>query len=510
MHKRLLLTVAITTALAGCATPFATQNQAQRMAERQVSEHIEEFEQTALKGSIREISAPRVDFTPTVAAEKRGDVFIKAAAAPFAPIVGELARDMGYSVAYAEGVDALRQISVDFNGAFTEDALRTTAFLAGYAAVIDRKDKVVYISPEATYNYRLPSAIFKDLQAEYSVGGDPANSASGGEDGGGGGGASLKAEFTIEGKEGTNGQGLSKFLQSLAGQRSEVLVTDQGVVSVRGNAQSLRRVNDFLTDFVKDAMTQVEIEASVIEVALAKDFSMGIQWGKVLQVAGNVNSGVGLGLNQSFVDASLGGGSSNAGLVGLAAASAAEGSLGGYRTSASSASIINALMRFTTVNVVSQPRMLSLNNNPATFFEGSQVPYLGKMEQSTSEGTSTVSGSVSFAIDGVSFSAVPSVVNDSSVQITLMPVLTSVGEFSQFLGGQLTVPSQSSKQTYMRVLAESGKTLILGGIRYNKDVKDSSVGSSTASQINSKEIVILLRANIVVPLDNSILMSESL
>lgn len=507
MHKRLLLTVAITAALAGCATPFATQNQAQRMAESKVSEYVDNFEQTALKGSVREITAPPVDFIPTKAAEKRGDVYIKAAAAPFAPIVSELSKQLGYSVAFAEGVDALQKISVDFNGAFTEDALRTTAFLAGYAAVLDRKNKVVYIAQEATYNYRLPSAIFKDLQAEYSVGGDPASSAGGSE---GGGGATLKAEFTIEGKEGTNGQGLSKFLERLAGSRSSVLVTEQGVVSVRGNAQSLRRVNDFLTDFVKDAMTQVEIEASVIEVSLTKDFSMGIQWGRVINAASSATSGVGVGINKALVDTTLGN-MPGEGLIGMAATSAAEGSLGGYRTSATSTSIINALMRFTNVNVVSQPRILSLNNNPATFFEGSQVPYLGKTEQSSSsEGATTVSGSVSFAVDGVSFSAVPSVVNENSVQITLMPVLTSVGEFSTFLGGQLTVPSQSSKQTYMRVLAETGKTLILGGIRYNKDIKDTRIGSSTGSQIDSKEIVILLRANIVEPSDNSILMSESL
>src|SRR5690606_20735198 len=118
-----------------------------------------------------------------------------------------------------------------------------------------------------------------------------------------------------------------------------------------------------------------------------------------------------------------------------------------------SASIINALMQFAEVNIVSQPKLVSLNNNPTTFFDGTQIPYLGNVEKTEASAASgvanpTISGSVSFAIDGVSFSAVPSVVNEDSVQITLLPVLSSVGAFSSFLDGMITVPSQSNKQTY--------------------------------------------------------------
>ncbi|MNR71658.1 Type II secretion system protein D precursor [compost metagenome] len=516
--QRLLVATALTVMLAGCATPFATQNQARTMAEARATNAVQDFVDQAKRGRVREISEPMVEFKRTAAPVQRGDVYVRAAATPFAPLVSELSKKAGLSVAFADGVDAMRKVTVDFNGAFTEDAIRTTAFMAGYAAVIDRDKNTVYIADRATYNYRLPSAVFKSLQAQYNVGGDPANSSkgsggSGGSGGGGGGasgGTSLKAEFTIAGKEGTNGAGLQKFMTDLAGRNAEVLVTDQGVVSVRGNAQALRRMNDFIKNFAYDAMTQVEIEASVIEVSLERDFNLGIQWGKVLNGA---TKGFYAGGTPDLAAAtvSAAGGNPNS-LIGLAASQASQGGIGGYRTSASTASIINALMQFTDVNIVSQPKLVSLNNNPATFFDGTQVPYLGSVEQTSGTGDNapTVSGSVSFAIDGVSFSAVPSVVNKSSVQITLLPVLSSVGEFSQFLNGQLTAPTQANKQTYMRVLAENGKTLILGGIRYNKDIKGTSYGASTSARASSKEVVILLRANVVPPSDNDIIMSESL
>lgn len=520
MYKRLLVATAVATLFAGCATPFATQEQAKSITQSRTADAVNEFVKQQRTGAVREITEPLSEFRRTEAPVKRGDVYVKAASTPFAPILNELTKKSGYSIAFGENVDPMRKVTVDFNGAFTEEAIRTTAFLAGYAAVFDRDSRTVYIAETATYNYRLPSAVFKSLQATYNVGGDPANSASSSSSSGaqgssgGGGGTSLKAEFSIGGKEGTNGTGITKFMTDLAGKNAEVLVTDQGVISVRGNAQALRRMNDFIKGFAHDAMTQVEIEASVIEVSLTKDFSLGIQWGKVLNGA---NSGVFAGSNGDLAAAQIkaqGGDSTS--LIGAAAQAAASGSLGGYRTTASSAAIINSLMQFTDVNIVSQPKLVSLNNNPATYFDGTQIPYLGSISQTASatSGTSTanptVTGSVSFAIDGVSFSAVPSVINKSSVQITLLPVLSSVGQFSTFLNGQVTAPSQSNRQTYMRVVAETGKTLVLGGMRYNKNVKDTSYGASTSQKSTSKEVVILLRAYVTPPNDSDIVMNESL
>lgn len=522
MMKRLVLAAAIASTLAGCATPFATQHQATSIAASRASDAIKEFDAQGQKGVVREVTGPSADFQRTDAPVKRGDIYVKASGAPFAPLVTEMAKQAGYSVAFGEAVDPMRKVTVDFNGAFTEDAIRTTAFLAGYAAVFDRDAHTLYVSDVATYNYHMPTAAFQSLQATYSVGGNPANStgssgsgSGGNSSGGSSGGTTLKADFTITGSEGTNGKGLEKFLKDLAGANATVLVNDQGTVSVRGNAQALRRVNDFLKGFTHDAMTQVEIEASVIEVSLTNDFNLGIQWGRVLNNAGKgFFTGGTADLASATIKAATGGDTST--LIGQAASAAANGSIGGYRTTANSAAIINALMQFTDVKVVSQPKLVALNNNPATFFDGTQIPYVGQIQQTanTSSGGSTsnptVSGSVSFAIDGVSFSAVPSVVNKNSVQITLMPVLSSVGTFSNFLNGQLTAPTQANKQTYMRVLAENGKTLILGGIRYNKDVKDTSYGTKTSRSSTAKEVVILLRANVVPPASDDIIMNESL
>src|SRR5690606_1409473 len=110
---------------------------------------------------------PYLEFRRIDAPARRGDVNVKAASSPFAPLLSEIARQAGYSVVLAENVEAMRTVSVEFNHAQAEDAIRTTAFLAGYAAVVDRTRRTVTIAPEATYTFKLPSGVFGQLQAEY-------------------------------------------------------------------------------------------------------------------------------------------------------------------------------------------------------------------------------------------------------------------------------------------------------------------------------------------------------
>lgn len=520
LHKNLskitLVAAAVSALLlSGCAQTFTSTKHAKSLNKERTQELVDEFEETTkpklpeVKETNRNIAQ---EFNKTRAPRLRGDVNVTAQQTPFAPIVSEIARTAGFSVAFGDSVDVNRLVTVQLSDAVAEEAIRNTAFLAGYVAVFDKQQQTIFITEEASYMFRLPSAVFKALEAQYAVGGNPANSASkGGSSGSGGGGSSggssLKAEFNIAGStKAPTADGVTKFLRDLAGKNTQVHVNDTGMVNVRGSAQALRRVHDFLKTFARSSMTQVEIEASVVEVALANEFALGIKWQSVLHKSTwGANAGVG--------PASLG--NMTGGLAGAQQLSAAsDNGVGVFRTTASSTSLINALSTFTDVKVVSQPRLLSMNNVPATFFDGTQLPYVGKVDKTSATGSNggsdTFTGEVAFAIDGVSFSAVPSVINDESVQISLVPVLSAVTGFDQFLGGQLVAPRQTNKQTFMQVLAENGKTLILGGIRYTTDRKDTSIAVSTGGKSSTKEIVILLRANVIPAPEFDPIISENL
>lgn len=375
MPFRLTLVALCALTLVGCASVNSMAPKAAARADATVKA----FEKSASpRAAVREISAPMSDFTRTVAPRIKGDVNLHAAAVPFAPVLAELGKQAGYSVAFADNVDATRKVTVNFNNALTEAAIRTTAFLAGYVAVIDKNQRTVMVSDMATYTYRLPASLFSELKAQYNVGGNPANAS------GSGGGGSLRAEFSVQGREGNTEGDVTKFLTDIAGRNSEVYVSQTGHVSVRGSAQSLQRVTDFMKGFAKEAMTQVEIEASVIEVSLSNEFSLGIQWGRVVDLATGSTAGtlIGGGASGALLNAARTGATDA--LLSSVSTNGIKGGFSTFRVANSSASLIDALAKFTDVNIVSQPKLLSMNNVPATFFDGTQLPYLGSVQQTAS------------------------------------------------------------------------------------------------------------------------------
>jgi hypothetical protein len=507
---------ALAVAMSGCATPTFTLPQAvERTAERTAEATRDIARTPRAVARVRELHEPYIEFRRVAAPTRRGDVNVRAASSPFGVLVSEISRQAGYSLVLAETVDAARKVTVDFRDAQAEDAIRTTAFLAGYVAVVDRERRTITVAETATYTFKLPAGVFSQLQAVYAAGGNATNSGtstssgtgstsgafsgppglSGSSSGsaGSGGGSSVQASFTISGREAVASQSVQRLIAEVAGPNAQVVVTEMGFISVRANGQALRRVNDFLKRVSADAMTQVDIEAAVVEVSLAHEFAYGIDWKKVLARASGSTYAVAAGA---------------ADLLGA--------NVSVTRTGASTTTIVQALNRFTDTQVVSQPRLFTMNNTPANFIQGTQVPYLGNIQQTQSSGVGvapTTSGSVAFAIDGISFGVVPSVIDGKHVQISLMPVISTLGEAEQFALGEsamLKAYRQSNKQTFMRVMAESGQTLVLGGIRQGAQSADTELGTSARRRGNATEVVILLRATVVPAPDYDPLAGESL
>lgn len=425
----------------------------------------------------------------------RGDVSLRSAGAPFGPLVAELAKKHGYSIVFAESVEATRKVTADFTQQSLDSVVRGTARLAGYAVVLDKARRVYTVAEQATYVFKLPPSLFQQVGASYSAGGGGAigggaqggGASSGGASPGGSGGTQ-SASFSVSGRSSPNSAQIQGMIRDQAGTGSEVSVSDIGLVSVRSNAIGLERAQRFITQLARDALTQVEVEAAVVEVSLQDEFELGIDWNGVIAL------GLPAGLPQG-------------GVIKLAmngAAAITNPNFSGSFTSASVNSVINSLSKFTDVKVVSRPHVVSMNNIPSTFFAGNNLPYLGSTSTSSTSTSTTATGEVSFAANGVTFSVVPSVMSDKLVHLTLLPSLSKVNGFSQFNvnGTVLSAPDQSSRNAYMQVLAEAGKTIIIGGMKSTQDNAASSRGMGVLpvgqkDQGNATELVILLRTRII-------------
>jgi len=510
---QLALTLALGSLLAGCAPDYFTRRtDAGAEARKLVEEALKprESEEPALTERKEDTIRTRA-IMPSAEA---GDVSVSAVAVPVGNLLVSLAREHSYSVLFAEGINSARPVTIELRDLNPQAALRRVALAAGYAVVLDSAARTVTIAESASYTFRLPLHVMQRLQASFTVGGNPiaaqttaispattaggvgytAGMAGAGEAPGGG-DSSLQANFTVSGRYQTDAAALGVFLQQLAGQNAEVQVMpDLGMITVRSNAAALARVGNFLNRFSANAMRRVEIEASIVEVTLTDDFQYGIKWEKVFSgdTSGTIKLGdTSLVTKGATVDVNLVNGSITA--------------------------ILQALQQHTTVRVISQPKVMAMNNTPSVIFDGQQLPYLGSIATTTIPGaggaSTTTAGSASYAVDGVTLSIQPDIMSDTEVQLTIVPVLSRVQEFQTFdLGGgsQITAPVQRSNQSLMQVVAESGRVLIIGGIRATAGtnqkkgipgVVDVPVAGDLLSgrsvNTQAREVVILLRARVV-------------
>lgn len=378
--------------------------------------------------------------------------------ASFYALAQSIAGQHGYTVAVLDGVNPLKTVNIDFKGLTFDAAMRYIGLVAGYVAVISQDNHTVTFAKTATYTFRLPTGLMHKMEADFKVGGDPtegggqgsSGSTSGGSTSGGSGGTSgptLSAKFTVTGNnKQADGSGLQTYLQQQGGQGAQVLVFPaSGFVTVRGNAVALRRIHEFLQTYTQDAMRQVQIQASLVEVSLNDTLQYGIQWNKILNAAGTKS----IGYNTTSV--------------------VSNPALNVNLTTASITAIMKALEDYTTVKVVSQPSLVAANHTAATKFDGVQDPYLPSVNTTLSSGTggfSQTSGSVAYALDGVSFSVTADILSNQEVSLRLVPVSNTVGTMQTFLNGQIQAPVMSTKQSLMQVLVPTGYTVVLAGDRY--------------------------------------------
>lgn len=448
-----VLMLAVLVFAAGCATT-ATPEAAREARDRLLDQSGVTTGSTALGAVVTD--RPYVDRTAVpYRTDGARNVSLAVTGAPLGGTIEQIAVPAGYTVAFASGASPTARVSLTLREVSAFEAIRRAAFAAGYVAVIDRSARLVTVSARGTYVFRLPPALFDEATADYQVGtgastatqssatsGDSSNGSSGSASSG-----SSGTSFKVAGKrEGEDRARFEKNLQTLAEGGQVTLNWTAGSATVEGNARTLQRVRGFLAGFAGDALTQVEIETTLVRVDLSNRQQFGIDWSRVLE------------------------GSARTVQIGISGASAVTApALTAQITGASVNSIINALETQGSVRYVAQPRLLAQNRQPATLTNATQVPYLGSVGSTSTgvAGTTTASAAVSYAMDGVSLSFIPSVLDGENIALKIIPILSSVGEFSTFEtpAGTLQAPRLIEQKLYIDTLTRSGATLILAGSR---------------------------------------------
>jgi len=319
---------------------------------------------------------------------------------------------------------------------------------------------------------------------------------------------------------------LTAMVGTAAG-RSVIVTPHSGVVVVRAMPAELRAVEEYLRATRISIERQVMLEAKIIEVTLSEAFQSGINWaafrtGNTSFAAGQVTGGTFLGgPGQPLVGAGVAADPSGRALSGTGAAGAAGGVFGLALQTRNFATLLTFLESQGSVQVLSSPRLATINNNKAVLKVGTDEFFVTNVTTTTTAtgvGATTQSPSVTVQpfFSGVVLDVTPQIDQHNNILLHIHPSVSEVTESLRVvnLGGQiaeirLPLARSNVSETDTIVRVQDGNIVAIGGLM-SMDLRDVRGGipgvadqgagrllRNTDRAVRKKELVILLKPTII-------------
>ena len=125
------------------------------------------------------------------------------------------------------------------------------------------------------------------------------------------------------------------------------------------------------------------------------------------------------------------------------------------------AAFIRMLDEVTDTNIISKPKLLTLNRQPARVLVGRKVGYLS----TTATDTSTTQ-TVEFLDTGTQLYVRPFVTNEGSIRMELKPQVSEaiIRDVTDATGAAVTIPDEVTNELVANVMVRDGQTIVLGGL----------------------------------------------
>ncbi|MDA0225276.1 MAG: secretin N-terminal domain-containing protein [Proteobacteria bacterium] len=315
--------------------------------------------------------------------------------------------------------------------------------------------------------------------------------------------------------------------------RSVVISPQSGVVVVRAFPSDLRTVEQYLNQTRLIVERQVMLEAKIIEVSLSDAYQSGINWAAFRTnspriAVGQQSTASGttvLGGSQSGQTLSGGGQAINpaTGLItaagaALTASNPASAVFGLALQTSNFAALLQFLESQGQVQVLSSPRVATLNNQKAVLKVGTDEFFVTNVSTvSTTTGTQTVQTptvTVAPFFSGILLDVPPQIDGDDVITLHVHPSVSEVTESQRVvnLGGSvpsisLPLAKTSVNETDTIVRVNDGNIVAIGGLM-SVNVPDNRGGlpgvsesaaflRNTNRQMKKRELVILIKPTVI-------------
>jgi general secretion pathway protein D len=260
---------------------------------------------------------------------------------------------------------------------------------------------------------------------------------------------------------------------------------DSNTLLVRAPAARWMSLQQTLSEIDRPP-SQVMIEASIIEVSLTNDFRFGVDWSSV--------SGNGKLTGNSVYTES--------GAIGPKFPGFSITYLGGDIDAA-----INALGSRTAIDVVSAPKLITLDNRKARLQIGDQVPVVTQTSTATTTSNPAIVSTVEYRDTGVILEVTPRISGDDKV---VVDVVQEVSGVAKTVTSGIDSPTIQQRKLQSTLVLQDGAVVALGGlISHRSSDSDSGVPGlknvkflgnlfkSRGNEAARTELIVLLKVRIM-------------
>ena len=312
-------------------------------------------------------------------------------------------------------------------------------------------------------------------------------------------------------------------LVGTAERRSVVLNPAAGVIVVRATPAELRQVEAYLAAVQVSIERQVMLEAKIVSVELSEGSQAGVNWagfggvGKGRLSIGTAAPGASLAPTGSAITDGVN--TITAG-AGLAADALGKGFYGLAFQASNFAAMINFLQTQGNVQVLSSPRIATLNNQKAVLKVGSDELFVTGISTTTTSGatgsTSTPSLTLQPFFSGVALDVTPQIDDAGNVMLHVHPTVSNVTEKQKNVDlgslGSFRLPLANStvSETDSIVRVRNGQIVAIGGLM-TQEQRDDRNGLPGVSEVpllgalfrsksglmSKRELVILIKPTVI-------------
>ncbi len=232
-----------------------------------------------------------------------------------------------------------------------------------------------------------------------------------------------------------------------------------GVITITGTNSQVKRISDYLNKIKNRLHKQVLLEAKVLELTYSNSQNIGVDWSKFnLSLKGEMGS-----VWQSNTNA--------------------ESTPSAFSYNFSMDGLFDFLNNYGTINVLSSPKILTLNNQAAVINIGEQLNFRyqsGNLSTTAVTPTATNTYVMSSVFVGLTLNIVPEITDNDYIILKVNPVVSEKidqdstldngnGDVVDDDGVRIMPPDIRIKQLSSIIKAKDGNRVIIGGLTSTTD-----------------------------------------